>query len=89
MEHIAAEIQALTKLEEFKTKSDKIDLAWCSCQKCCDNKNKSNKIYNMVSTNYINSFFTNWPWEGGMGMFQLYIEISYSRDYLFVNFDFV
>ena len=33
---LPAEIQALTKLEEFKTKLGKIDLAWCSCQKCCD-----------------------------------------------------
>ena len=33
---LPAEIQALTKNEEFKTKLGKIDLAWCSCQKCCD-----------------------------------------------------
>ena len=37
---LPAEIQALTKLEEFKTKLGKIDLEWCSCQKCFD-KQKS------------------------------------------------
>ena len=63
---LPTEIQALAKLEEFKTKVGKIDLAWCSCQKCCD-KQKSNKIHNMVSTNYTKCF-TNGPWEGGMGI---------------------
>ena len=30
---LPAEIQALTKLDEFKTKIGKINLAWCSCQR--------------------------------------------------------
>ena len=33
---LPAEIQALTKLDEFKTKIDKIEFAWCSCIKCCE-----------------------------------------------------
>ena len=32
---LPAEIQALTKLDEFKTKIGKINLSWFSCQRCC------------------------------------------------------
>ena len=33
---LPAEIQALTKLDEFQTKIAKIEFAWCSCIKCCE-----------------------------------------------------
>ena len=61
-----AGIKALTKLEEFKTKVCKIDLAWCSSQNVVI---KSNKIYNIVSTNYSKKFLLIGRKEGGMGMF--------------------
>ena len=38
---LPAEIQAQTKLEEFKTKIGRINLAWCSCQKCCDKQKQA------------------------------------------------
>ena len=40
---LPAEIQALTKLDEFKTNIDKIYFSWCSWQKCCDNGCKAIK----------------------------------------------
>ena len=33
---LPAEIQALTKLDEFQTKIAKIEFAWCSCITCCE-----------------------------------------------------
>ena len=33
---LPAELQALNKLDDFKTKIGNLDFAWCSCQKCCD-----------------------------------------------------
>ena len=44
---LSAEILALTKLEEFKTK---IDRAWCPCQKCCDKQKKSNEMHYLPFT---------------------------------------
>ena len=38
---LSAEIQALTKIDEFKTKIGKINFAWCSCQKCCDKQKQA------------------------------------------------
>ena len=38
---LPAEIQALTKLDEFKTKIGKMNFAWCSCQKCCDKQKQA------------------------------------------------
>ena len=38
---LLAEIQALAKLDEFKTKIGKINFAWCSCQKCCDKQKQA------------------------------------------------
>ena len=63
---LPTEIQAETKLEDFKTKIGRINLAWCSCQKCCDKQNKSNTIYNMASNFHSRIIFSkNSMREGG------------------------
>ena len=38
---LPAEIQALTKLEDFKSKMGNLKFAWCSCQRCCDKQKQA------------------------------------------------
>ena len=38
---LPAEIQALPKLDDFKTKIGNLNFAWCSCQKCRDKQKQA------------------------------------------------
>ena len=57
---LSAEIQALTKLDDFITKIGDMNFAWCSCQKCCDKKRKPN-----ISNNKVSKVLFIGAWKGG------------------------